>query len=147
MLVMNYLHTPTFQFCFTPLLPLSKSVNFPTQHYYVHLIAPICAPPPSKKKKKNTTSHRIPGACAACTMGGDPTDWHPARMLRDRAEGEQDPTPRFALIILNQPLTDVSTLRTLWRNGKHYIVFGYEYEYGYDPSMLTLTQSIPQGCS
>lgn len=48
-------------------------------------------------------------------MSGDPIDWDPARMLRERAEGD-DSGPRFALILLNQPLTDVAALRTLWRN-------------------------------
>lgn len=49
-------------------------------------------------------------------MSGDPIDWDPARMLRERAEGD-DSGPRFALILLNQPLTDVAALETLWRNG------------------------------
>lgn len=49
-------------------------------------------------------------------MSGDPIGWDPARMLRERAEGD-DSGPRFALILLNQPLTDVAALETLWRNG------------------------------
>lgn len=48
----------------------------------------------------------------------DPTEWYPARMLRNRAEDEdQIETPRFALIILNQPLRDVPTLKILWKKG------------------------------
>ncbi|CAN8102864.1 unnamed protein product [Discula destructiva] len=46
---------------------------------------------------------------------GNPTEWYPARMLRPRAGGEAS-APRFALIILNQPLRDVATLKTLWEN-------------------------------
>lgn len=47
-----------------------------------------------------------------CLMGDDPTEWHPARMLRARAD-EQGPAARFALIIFNQPLRDVPALETL----------------------------------
>lgn len=55
-------------------------------------------------------------------MMNDPTEWYPARMLRNRAEDEdQIETPRFALIILNQPLRDVPTLKILWEKG---ILFG-----------------------
>lgn len=56
-------------------------------------------------------------------MAGDPINWDPARMLRDRAEaggagtGDSAPESRFALVVLNQPLTDLPTLKTLWRNG------------------------------
>lgn len=51
----------------------------------------------------------------------DPTEWYPARMLRNRAEDEdQIATPRFALIILNQPLRDVPTLKNLWKKGLFY---------------------------
>lgn len=54
----------------------------------------------------------------------DPIEWYPARILQTRAEGEDRPnTPgspnSFALIILNQPLRDVSTLKKLWNNCKH----------------------------
>lgn len=53
----------------------------------------------------------------------DPIEWYPARILQARAEGEDGPSitggPNpFALIILNQPLRDVSTLKTLWNNCK-----------------------------
>lgn len=55
----------------------------------------------------------------------DPTEWYPARMLRKRTEDEdQIETPRFALIILNQPLRDVPTLKILWMKG---ILFGLVY--------------------
>lgn len=55
---------------------------------------------------------------------GDPTEWFPARLLQGRPECEDpangDPVPPpFALIILNQPLRDVSTLKTLWKNGEY----------------------------
>lgn len=48
----------------------------------------------------------------------DPIEWYPARILQARAEGEDGPnTPNsFALIILNQPLRDVPTLKKLWKN-------------------------------
>ncbi|KAJ0103751.1 thiamine pyrophosphokinase [Diaporthe amygdali] len=51
----------------------------------------------------------------------DPIDWYPARILQpraDRDEGSNTPVRpnQFALIILNQPLRDVSTLKTLWKN-------------------------------
>lgn len=53
----------------------------------------------------------------------DPIDWHPARILQARAEGQDGTntpgTPNsFTLIILNQPLRDVPTLKTLWKNCK-----------------------------
>lgn len=58
-------------------------------------------------------------------MMSDPTEWYPARMLRNRTEDEdQFETSRFALIILNQPLRDVPTLKILWQKG---IVFGLMY--------------------
>lgn len=47
-------------------------------------------------------------------MAADPIEWYPARILKERAEGG---TPNsFALIILNQPLRDVPTLKKLWNN-------------------------------
>ncbi|KAG8157987.1 hypothetical protein KVR01_012259 [Diaporthe batatas] len=56
-------------------------------------------------------------------MAADPIEWYPARILQEaRAEeggeeqpGSSPPNP-FALIILNQPLRDVATLKKLWRN-------------------------------
>lgn len=53
----------------------------------------------------------------------DPIEWYPARILQARAEGQDGPstsgTPdSFALIILNQPLRDVPTLKKLWKNCK-----------------------------
>lgn len=53
----------------------------------------------------------------------DPIEWYPARILQARAEGDDGPsTPgspnSFALIILNQPLRDVQTLKKLWGNCK-----------------------------
>ena len=53
----------------------------------------------------------------------DPIEWYPARILQARAEGDDGPnTPgsanSFALIILNQPLRDVPTLKKLWKNCK-----------------------------
>ncbi|KAJ4390820.1 thiamine pyrophosphokinase [Gnomoniopsis smithogilvyi] len=47
-------------------------------------------------------------------MGG-PTEWYPARILQTGAADEDLTDPRFALIILNQPLRDVPTLKTLWK--------------------------------
>jgi hypothetical protein len=47
----------------------------------------------------------------------DPIEWYPARILQARAEGEDGPNT-FALIILNQPLRDVPTLKKLWKNCK-----------------------------
>ena len=54
----------------------------------------------------------------------DPIEWYPARILQARAEG-QDRAPNtnntpdtpgsFALIVLNQPLRDVPTLKKLCR--------------------------------
>lgn len=54
----------------------------------------------------------------------DPIDWYPARILQARAEeGDGHNTlcsaNSFALIILNQPLRDVSTLKKLWKNCTH----------------------------
>lgn len=54
----------------------------------------------------------------------DPIEWYPARILQARAEvGDRpDTTGRpnsFALIILNQPLRDVSTLKKLWKNCRY----------------------------
>lgn len=51
-------------------------------------------------------------------MGSDPIEWHPARLLQGRAEGDRPP-PRLALIVLNQPLRDVATLKSLWENCNH----------------------------
>lgn len=57
----------------------------------------------------------------------DPIEWYPARILEARAEGEGDRadtttnpgSPQsFALLILNQPLRDVPTLKKLWKNCK-----------------------------
>lgn len=53
----------------------------------------------------------------------DPIEWYPARILQGRTEGEDVPNTTgspnsFALIILNQPLRDVSTLKKLWENCK-----------------------------
>jgi hypothetical protein len=56
----------------------------------------------------------------------DPIEWYPARILQRRAEGDDrldinktpDGASSFALIILNQPLRDVSTLKKLWKNCK-----------------------------
>lgn len=52
----------------------------------------------------------------------DPVDWYPARLLRERPptdEGDESAIKeqsKFALIILNQPLRDVPTLKKLWEN-------------------------------
>lgn len=48
-------------------------------------------------------------------MAADPIEWYPARILQARAEGGTGPNS-FALIILNQPLRDVPTLKKLWKN-------------------------------
>lgn len=45
-------------------------------------------------------------------MANEPFEWHPAKFLRT-----QDPSPDFALLILNQPLRNGHNLRRLWRNG------------------------------
>ncbi|POS76652.1 thiamine pyrophosphokinase [Diaporthe helianthi] len=62
-------------------------------------------------------------------MAADPIEWYPARILQARAEGDEEEGDRantitttpggpnsFALIILNQPLRDVPTLKKLWKN-------------------------------
>lgn len=38
-------------------------------------------------------------------------EWHPAKFLRTH-----DPSPDFALLVLNQPLRNGNILRKLWRN-------------------------------
>lgn len=43
-----------------------------------------------------------------------PIDWFPASLLQDDPEETGDP---FALVVLNQPLRDLTTLKRLWNNG------------------------------
>ncbi|KUI68916.1 Thiamin pyrophosphokinase 1 [Cytospora mali] len=55
---------------------------------------------------------------------GEPTAWYPARILREQSRTElgddasthRDGSNPFALIILNQPLRDIPTLKRVWQN-------------------------------
>ncbi|TPX10290.1 uncharacterized protein E0L32_008695 [Thyridium curvatum] len=45
-----------------------------------------------------------------------PIDWFPASLLQDDPEETGDP---FALVVLNQPLRDLTTLKRLWNNATY----------------------------
>lgn len=41
-------------------------------------------------------------------------EWHPARILQKHQDAGWKP---FTIVVLNQPIRDVNTLRKLWANG------------------------------
>ncbi|KAH6668081.1 thiamine pyrophosphokinase [Plectosphaerella plurivora] len=43
-------------------------------------------------------------------------EWHPAALFRQTPEGKPSPFSKFALVILNQPLTQNAPLDILWNN-------------------------------
>ena len=45
-------------------------------------------------------------------------EWHPAALFRRTPEGKPSPLSKFALVILNQPLTQNAPLDILWENGE-----------------------------
>lgn len=47
-------------------------------------------------------------------------EWHPAALFRRTPEGKPSPLSKFALIILNQPLTRNAPLDILWENGMYW---------------------------
>lgn len=46
-------------------------------------------------------------------------EWHPAALFRQTPDGKPSALSKFALVILNQPLTQNAPLDILWTNGMH----------------------------
>lgn len=56
-------------------------------------------------------------ACGATAGTADPVEWDPSVLLRSAGK-QRDQTPRFALVVLNQPLHNhMGVLHQLWNNG------------------------------
>lgn len=96
----------------------SSPLISPSSQALVNL--PILSPQ-SASLRRPASLLRAHSQIRACMRAmADPIEWYPARILQARADGEDGPDP-FALIILNQPLRDVSTLKKLWNNCKEYV--------------------------